>query len=71
MLLHLTELFSKQSRTQRYEISLNLFRALMAESSSVQAHVLKMIEWIERLIMRGVELLIEMSIDVILQSLLD
>ena len=71
MLLHLTELFSKQSRTQRYEISLNLFRALMAESSSVQAHVLKMIEWIERLIVRGVELPIEMSIDVILQSLLD
>ena len=71
MLLHLTELFAEQSRTQRYEISKNLFRACMAESSSIEAHVLKMIEWIERLIVLGVELPVEMSIGLILQSLPD
>ena len=41
----------------------------MAESSSVQAHVLKMIEWIERLAVLGVELPVDMSTDLILQSL--
>ena len=42
----------------------------MDESSSVQAHVLKMIKWIERLAVLGVELPVEMSTDLI-QSLLD
>ena len=70
MLLHLMELFAEQSRTLRYEISKSLFRAWMAESSSVLAHVLKMIKWIERLSMLEVELLVEMSTDLI-QSLLD
>ena len=69
MLLHLMELFAEQSRTQRYDILKSLFRARMAESSSVQAHVLKMIEWIERLAVLGVELPVEMSTDLILQSL--
>ena len=71
MLLHLMELFVEQSRTQRYEISKILFRARMAESSSVQAHVLKMIEWIERVVVLGVELPVEMSMNLILQSLSD
>ena len=48
MLLHLMELFVEESRTHRYKISKSLFRARMVESSFVQAHVLKMIEWIER-----------------------
>ena len=43
----------------------------MAESSSVQAHALKMIEWIESLAMLGVELPVEISTDLILQSLPD
>ena len=38
----------------------------MAESSSVKTHVLKMIEWIERLAVLGVELLVEMSTYLIL-----
>ena len=49
MLLHLMRWFFDQSRTQRYEISKSLFRPRMAESSSVHAHVLKMIERVERL----------------------
>ena len=40
MLFHLMELFAEQSRTQRYEISKSLFRAQMAESSFVHAHLL-------------------------------
>ena len=71
MMLHLMELFAEQSRTHRYEISKSLFKAWMAESSSVQAHVLKMIEWIDRLAVLGVELPIEMSTDLILQYLPD
>ena len=42
----------------------------MAESSSVHAHVLNMIEWIKRLAMLGVELPVEMSTNLILQYLL-
>ena len=71
MPLHLMELFGEQSRTQIYEISKSLFGAWMAESSLVQTHILKMIEWIKRLVVFGVELSVEMSIDLILQSLLD
>ena len=71
MLLHLMELFAEQSRTQRYEILKSLFRARMAESSSIQAHVIKMIEWIEMLAVLGVELPDEMSTNLILQTLPD
>ena len=71
ILLHLMELFAEQSRIERFEILKSLFKARMAESSFVQAHVLKMIEWIERLIVLVVELPIEMSTNLILQSLPD
>ena len=54
MLLHLKKLFAEKSRTHRYEISKNLFRARMAESSSVHAHILKKIYWIEKLTVLGV-----------------
>ena len=43
----------------------------MAKLSLLKAHVLKMIEWIERLAVLGVELSIEMSTYLILYSLLD
>ena len=43
----------------------------MAKSSSVQSHVVKMIEWIERLAVLRAELLVEMSTDLILHSLPD
>ena len=69
VLLHLKELFGEQSRTERYEISKSLFKAHMAEGSSVQTHVLKMIEWIERLDALGFSLNKELSVDIILQSL--
>ena len=71
MLLHLMELFVEQNRTERYKILHSLFRARMAESSSVQAYVLKIIEGIERLAMLEVERLVEMITYVILQSLIN
>ena len=43
----------------------------MTELSSVEAHVLKMIEWIEWSVVLGVEPPIEMSINLNLQSLAD
>ncbi|CAL9167855.1 unnamed protein product, partial [Musa hybrid cultivar] len=49
ILLHVRKLFEEQRRTQRYKISKSLFRARMIEGTPVQNHVLKMIEWIEKL----------------------
>ena len=43
----------------------------MAELSLVPTHVFEKIEWIERLVVLEVELPIEMSIDLILRSLMD
>ena len=69
ILLNLKELYGEQSRTTRYEISKQLFYARMTEGSSVQDHVLKIIDLITRLgqldfVMDG-----ELSQDLILQSL--
>ena len=49
ILLNLKELYGEQSRTSRYEISKQLFRARMIEGSPIQDHVLKVIDLITRL----------------------
>ena len=46
ILLNLKELYGEQSRTARYEILKQLFRARMTKGSSIQTHVLKMIDLI-------------------------
>ena len=71
MMKHLTELYAEQSRTERYELSKSLFRSRMAEGTSVHAHMLKMIEKIERLASLGFKLPAGMDIDLVLQSLPD
>ncbi|XP_017982345.1 PREDICTED: uncharacterized protein LOC108663260 [Theobroma cacao] len=71
MILHLKEMFDKKGRTEIYEISKELFRCKMAESSFVRPHVLKMIGLIERLGQLGLAMDHELSIDLVLQSLLD
>src|SRR5262249_7650921 len=71
MLTYLSSLFASNARHERYEISKKLFRLRMSEGSSVQAHVLKMIEWIRRLDKLSFELSDELSTDLILQSLPD
>ena len=53
ILLNIKELYGEQSRTARYEISKQLFRARMTEGTSVQNHVLMVIDLITRLSQLG------------------
>ena len=69
ILLNLKELYGEQSRTARYEISKQLFRARMTEGSSVQNHVLMVIDLITRLGQLGFVMDGELSQNLILQSL--
>ncbi|CAA0831343.1 Unknown protein, partial [Striga hermonthica] len=54
ILLHLQELYGDRTRQIRYQISKELFRCRMTESSSVHDHGLKMIALVERLSSLGV-----------------
>ncbi|XP_074323914.1 uncharacterized protein LOC141660826 [Apium graveolens] len=49
ILVHLQDLYDVEGRTSRYEISKELFYSKMAERTSVNEHVLKMINLIESL----------------------
>ena len=69
ILLNLKELYGEQSRTARYEISKQLFYARMTEGSSVQDHILKIIDLITRLGQLEFVMDEELSQDLILQSL--
>ncbi|XP_021293402.1 uncharacterized protein LOC110423509 [Herrania umbratica] len=71
MILHLIELFNKEGRIKRYEISKELFRCKMAKGSSVRPHVLKIVGLIKRLGQLGLAMDHELSIDLVLQSLRD
>ena len=66
ILLHIYKLFEKHGRTQQYEISKSLFRARMTEGTPVQNHVLKMIEWIEKLTGLGMVLEDNLCLDIVL-----
>ena len=69
ILTHLQELYDVAGRTARYEISKELFRCRMSEGSSVNDHVLKMINLIERLGQLGFNMDGELTQDLVLQSL--
>ena len=69
ILTHLQELYDVAGKTARYEISKELFRCRMSEGSSVNDHVLKMINLIERLGQLGFNMDRELSQDLVLQSL--
>ena len=69
IMLRLKELYAAPDRTVRYEISKELFGAKMKEGDSVQIHVLKMIDLIERLAQLGFVMDHELSVDLVLQSL--
>ena len=49
ILLNLKELYGEHSRSTRYEISKQLFHARMIEETSIQNHVLMVIDLITRL----------------------
>ena len=69
ILLNLKELYGEHSRTARYEISKQLFHARMIEGTSIQNHILMVINLITRLSQLGFVMDGELSQDLILQSL--
>ncbi|KAL8104297.1 hypothetical protein AgCh_028499 [Apium graveolens] len=69
ILMHLQELYDVAGRTARYEVSKELFGCRMSEGSSVNDHVLKMINLIERFGQLGFAMDGELSQDLVLQSL--
>ena len=69
ILLNLKDLYGEHSRTARYEISKQLFHARMSEGTSVQDHVLMVIDLITRLGQLGFVMDGELNQDLILQSL--
>ena len=69
ILINLKDLYGEQSRTARYEVSKQLFHARMTEGTSVQEHVLKVIDLITRLDQLGFVMDGELNQDLILQSL--
>ena len=71
MIMYLKELFEAQARSERYDVSKELFRCKMAEGSSVASHGIKMLGLINRLKDLGFSMDTELSTDLILQSLPD
>ncbi|KAG8501131.1 hypothetical protein CXB51_003262 [Gossypium anomalum] len=71
MIQHLKELYEGQTSQERYETSKALFLYNMVERTFVGTHVLKMIGYIESLEKLRFPLGVELTTDVILQSLMD
>ncbi|XP_031392256.1 uncharacterized protein LOC116204302 [Punica granatum] len=71
ILKNLRELYGENSRTARYEISKELFRARMQEGTKVAAHVQKMIRLIQQLEKLEFQMDKELHVDLVLQSLPD
>ena len=69
ILINLKDLYGEQSRTARYEVSKQLFHARMTEGTSIQEHVLKVIDLITRLGQLGFIMDGKLNQDLILQSL--
>ena len=71
IVIHLRELFEKYARSERFEISNLLFRTKMQVGTSLMQHALKMNTYIERLDQLGFVMDHELSIDLIMSSLID
>ncbi|KAK9028101.1 hypothetical protein V6N11_067915 [Hibiscus sabdariffa] len=71
MIQNLKEIYEGQARQERYETSKALFQCKMSEGSSLGAHVIKMMGYIQTLEKLGFALNDELATDVILQSLPD
>src|SRR3954466_3885212 len=61
--------FAPQARTERYEASEDLFSAKMDEHNSVSEHVVKMSGYVQRLNALECQILDELAVDRVLQSL--
>jgi hypothetical protein len=66
MIQGLREMFEKQARAERYNISKALFVCKLAEGSPVSRHVIKMMGYIETLDKLDCELNDDLATDVIL-----
>ena len=71
MIYHLRELFDEQARSKKFKVSMLLFHTKMVEGTSPVQHALKMKGYIERLGQLRFVMDHELSIDLILTSLLD
>ena len=58
-------------RTERFKISNMLFSSKLEEGTSLVQHALKMYEYIKRLNQLGYWMDFELSVDLIMESLLD
>ncbi|XP_017984315.1 PREDICTED: uncharacterized protein LOC108663610 [Theobroma cacao] len=71
IILNLREMFYKESRTERFNISRELFQCKMSEGSSIRPHVLKMIRYITQLEQLGWVMDHDLSIYLVLSLLLE
>ena len=69
IILNLKELFAKENRTKRFDISKELFHSKIFQGSLVRPHVLKMIGFITQLEQLGWTMDHDLSIDLIFTSL--
>ena len=69
MIKHLKELFDKESKTERYETSRELFHYKMIEGFSVNTHILKIIGYIKKLNQLGFVMDHKLTVDLVLQLL--
>lgn len=69
MILCLKEMFQVQARQERYETTKALHSCKMAEGTSVSAHVLKMIGYLDHLARLGFPMSQVLAIDMIVNSL--
>ena len=69
MINHLSTLFKKETRQERYDLSKKLYSTKMADGSPVSEHVMKLLGYHNNLVKLGFELKDEMMCDIILQSL--
>jgi hypothetical protein len=69
IIMHLKELFDATNRIERYETSKELFCCKMTDGSLVNAHVLKISGYIEKLGQLSFVMDHELCVDLVLQSL--
>ena len=69
MITHLSTLFKKEARQERYELSKKLYNTKMADGSHVSEHVMKLLGYHDNLVKLGCEINDEQMCDIVLQSL--
>ena len=69
MIIHLQELYGKQTRTAHFDLSKQLFNMKMREEQSVHDHCMTMIKNLEELEKLELSMQRELKVDLILQSL--